>query len=194
MSVRSSPELKQRVLDLLNQGEEVRDIAEATGLPRSTIYTWRNSMKADSRAHDPKLKEKAIELRHNLMPVKLIKEQLGVPCSTIYEWLSARPKELRFRPTSEPTPRHYDPSLKRRVYELKVEGVKAKDISVQLGLPVQTVYHWLAQARTRATVLVRNLSTELAELAEAPINEKTLPATLARLSRHAKSALRGMSM
>lgn len=189
------PSTKQQVMDMLNAGEEVKDIAVKTGVARSTIYTWKDRLPVDTRFHDPKLKEKAIALRRNLVPVKLISEQLGVPAGTIYEWLRSQPKTIvpySRRPPPEPRPR--DPQLKRRVYELRASGISAREIAKEINIPIQTVYFWLAQARTRAKTIQEKLYADLQHLSEANADDPNLSATLLRLSRSAKAVLSGMSM
>ena len=182
-----SPELKQQVMDLLAQGVPVKEIASTLGVARTTIYTWReDAIKHKIFRHDKRLQQRAKDMRAQHYTVAAIATRLGVPQRTIYSWLHS--------PDGEPMPIHHDNQIRRRVYELRSEGKSVRAISEEVSLPSSTVYNWLTMARSRAKTLLEKHQAELHHLAEVHADDPNLSATLLRLSRSAKSALRGMSM
>ena len=137
-SVRKSVKIerKEKVLELYNQGTEVKEIAMRLDVSVVTIKTYIKELKEEGRVEERKSvrksikierKEKVLELYNQGIEVKEIAMRLKVSPATVYKYIEELKKEKRIQKRSSDKKRNNNKKRAKKSRKLKKEKTLEKE-------------------------------------------------------------------
>ena len=139
---RWTADIRERAVQMANQGCTTHAIADELNVPLSTIQRWVASGR-ERPSYDDATRERALEMHRAGASLAEIGRALGgVHRTTVAHWL----RELR-----EPIRRH-SPEAVRLALERIDSGVPIQDVARNLGIPAGTIHNWIARRDSDAMI------------------------------------------
>ena len=148
-------ELKERVLELYNQGTEIKEIAKSLKVPVGSINVCTRKLKKEGiiqsrglikNIEKEKAKEKILKLYNSKAGTEEIAKALNISLPTIYRYIRELREEGKFQGIKKKEER------KEKTLELYNQGIEVKEIAKRLNVTVETINTYIKEIEEEGRV------------------------------------------
>ena len=148
-------ELKERVLELYNQGLEIKEIAKSLKVPVGSINVCTRKLKKEGiiqsrglikNIEKEKAKEKILKLYNSKAGTEEIAKALNISLPTMYRYIRELREEGKFQGIKKKEER------KEKTLELYNQGIEVKEIAKRLNVTVETINTYIKELEEEGRV------------------------------------------
>ena len=148
-------ELKERVLELYNQGLEIKEIAKSLKVPVGSINVCTRKLKKEGiiqsrglikNIEKEKAKEKILKLYNSKVGTEEIAKALNISLPTMYRYIRELREEGKFKGIKKKEER------KEKTLELYNQGIEVKEIAKRLNVTVETINTYIKELEEEGRV------------------------------------------